>query len=137
MPFPQRLKKFRDDKQFHKFVQVFKQLHMNIPFADALAQIHAYSKFLKEIMSNKRKLEDFETIALTEETSALIQNKLPQMLKDPGSFSIPCTIGEINFTRALCDLGASVSLMPLSVSNKLGLKDLQPTNVILQLADSP
>ena len=94
VPFPQRLRKFKEDSQFRKFVQVFKQLHINIPFADALAQIPAYSKFLKEIMANKRRLENFETIPLTEETSALIQNKLPQKLKDPGSFSIPCNIGE-------------------------------------------
>ena len=65
----------------------------------------------------------------------MIQNKLPQKLKDLGSFSIPCTIGELNFSDGLCNLGASVSLMPLFVARKLGLKKLEPTNVILQLAD--
>ncbi|KAJ4961447.1 hypothetical protein NE237_021357 [Protea cynaroides] len=73
--------------------------------SDALAQIPAYAKFLKEIMSNKWKLEDYETIALTDECSAVIQNKLPPKLRDPWSFSIPCTIGEVDFSRALCDLG--------------------------------
>ncbi|XP_038973113.1 uncharacterized protein LOC120105094 [Phoenix dactylifera] len=135
IPFPQRLKQNKIDQQFEKFLKVFRQLHINIPFADALAQIPAYTKFLKEIMSKKRKLEDFETIALTEECSAIIQNKLPPKLRDPGSFSIPCTIGDVDFSRALCDLGASVLLMPLSVSRKLGLKELKPTTISLQLAD--
>ncbi|KAJ4963679.1 hypothetical protein NE237_023618 [Protea cynaroides] len=104
IPFPQKLKQNKIDKQFEKFLEKFKQLHINIPFADALAQIPTYAKFLKEIMSNKRKLEDYETIALTEECSAVIQNKLPPKLRDPGSFLIPCTIGEVDFSRALCDL---------------------------------
>ncbi|XP_052209202.1 uncharacterized protein LOC127812718 [Diospyros lotus] len=131
IPFPQRLKQNKVDKQFEKFLEVFKQLRINIPFADALAQIPAYVQFLKEIMSNKRKLEDYKTIALTEECSAVIQKKLPQKLRDPESFSIPCTIGDIDFSKTLCDLGVSVSLMPLSVCKKLGLKEIQPTTISL------
>ncbi|KAJ9183983.1 hypothetical protein P3X46_007774 [Hevea brasiliensis] len=95
----------------------------------------SYAKFLKEILSNKRKLEDDETVALTEECSAILQRKLPPKLKDPGSFSIPCHIGESCSTKALCDLGASVSLMPLSIYKKLNMGDLKPTHISLQLAD--
>ncbi|KAJ9167256.1 hypothetical protein P3X46_021920 [Hevea brasiliensis] len=95
----------------------------------------SYAKFLKEILSNKRKLEDDETVALTEECSAILQRKLPPKLKDPGSFSIPCHIGESCSTKALCDLGASVSLMPLSIYEKLNMGDLKPTHISLQLAD--
>ncbi|XP_052186815.1 uncharacterized protein LOC127797704 [Diospyros lotus] len=135
IPFPQRLKQSKIDKQFENFLEVFKQLHINIPFVDALAQIPAYAKFLKEIMLNKRKLEDYKTIALTEECSAVIQKKLPPKLRDPGSFSIPCTIDDIDFSKALCDLGASVSLMPLFVCRKLGLEEIQPTTIYLQLVD--
>ncbi|XP_071928189.1 uncharacterized protein [Coffea arabica] len=97
--------------------------------------IPSYAKFLKEIMTRKRKLEDCETIALTEECSAIIQNKLPSKLKDPGSFSIPCTIGNVDFSKALCDFGASVSLIPLTVARQLGLHELKRTNITLQLAD--
>ncbi|XP_071928164.1 uncharacterized protein [Coffea arabica] len=97
--------------------------------------IPSYAKFLKKIMTRKRKLEDCETIALTEECSAIIQNKLPPKLKDPGSFSIPCTIGNVDFSKALCDLGASVSLIPLTVARQLGLHELKRTNITLQLAD--
>ncbi|KAJ9187471.1 hypothetical protein P3X46_002926 [Hevea brasiliensis] len=61
----------------------------------------SYAKFLKDILSKKRKLEDHETVMLTEECSAIIQNKLPSKLKDPKSFIIPCNIGNVEFTGAL------------------------------------
>ncbi|XP_075486390.1 uncharacterized protein LOC142526001 [Primulina tabacum] len=88
-----------------------------------------------DILANKRKLEDHMTVSLTENCSALVQNKIPPKLKDPGSFSIPCTIGDFVFHKALCDLGASINLMPLSVFRKLGLGEPKPTRMSLQLAD--
>ncbi|XP_062103615.1 uncharacterized protein LOC133814703 [Humulus lupulus] len=90
---------------------------------------------MKEILSKKRRLEDFETVALIQECSAIIQRKLPQKLQDPGSFTIPCTIGKFECKHALCDLGASINLMPLSVFRKLGLGEAKPTTITLQLAD--
>ena len=135
VPYPQRLKKHKLDKQFTKFMEVFKKLHINIPFADALEQMPSYVKFMKDILSQKRRLADFETVNLTEECSAILQRKLPQKLKDPGSFTIPCTIGNAIFERALCDLGASINLMPLSIFKRLGLGKARPTTVTLQLAD--
>ena len=92
MPYPQRLKSKNLDKQFARFLKVFKKLHINIPFAEALEQMPSYVKFMKDIQSKKRKLENFEMVALTEESSAILQKKLPSKLKDPRSFSIPCTI---------------------------------------------
>ncbi|PON43697.1 hypothetical protein TorRG33x02_333160, partial [Trema orientale] len=135
LPFPQRFYKHNMDKQFSKFLDVFKKLHINITFAEMLAQSPNYVKFLKEILSNKRKLEEYETVALTEECSAILQKKLPPKLKDPGSFNIPCTIGNSFFDKALCDLGASINLMPLSVYKKLVLGEVKPTTVSLQLSD--
>ena len=73
-------------------------------------------------------------IALTEKCT-IIQNKLPQKLKDLGSFSIPYTIGNIKFSKALCDLGTSVSLIPLTVTRQLGLHELKRTNITLKLVD--
>ena len=135
VPYPQRLKKHKLDKQFTKFMDVFKKLHINIPFADALEKMPSYVKFMKDILSQKRRLADFETVNLTEECSAILQRKLPQKLKDPGSFTIPCTIGNAIFERALCDLGANINLMPLSIFKRLGLGVARPTTVTLQLAD--
>ncbi|XP_061338968.1 uncharacterized protein LOC133285716 [Gastrolobium bilobum] len=94
-----------------------------------------YAKFMKDLLSKKRKLKDGETVALTEECSALIQNKLPPNLKDPGSFSILIAIGDVEVRKALYDLGASINLMPLSVCRALGINKLKTTNVILHLAD--
>ena len=72
IPYPQCLKKHKLDKQFTKFMEVFKKLHFNIPFADALEQMLSYVKFMKDILSQKRRLADFETINLTEECSAIL-----------------------------------------------------------------
>ena len=70
--YPQRLKKNKLDMQFTKFMEVFKKLHINIPFDDALEQIPSYVKFMKDRLSKKRKLLDFETVNLTEECSAIL-----------------------------------------------------------------
>ncbi|XP_021648954.2 uncharacterized protein LOC110641518 [Hevea brasiliensis] len=95
----------------------------------------SYAKFLKDILSKKRRLEDYEIVTLTEECSVILQNKLPPKLKDPGSFSIPYLICNMNIDKALCDLGASVSLMPLSICKKLDVGELKPTTISLQLAN--
>ncbi|XP_050876705.1 uncharacterized protein LOC127080429 [Lathyrus oleraceus] len=95
----------------------------------------SYAKFLKETLSNKKKLEDDETVALTAECSAIIQNNMRMKLKDPGSFFIPYVIGKFVTDKALCDLGASVSPIPLSICEKLNLGDLIPTRLSLQLTD--
>ncbi|XP_073045832.1 uncharacterized protein [Primulina eburnea] len=133
--FPKRAKQLQLDTQFSKFLEIFKKLHINIPFAEALAQMPSYAKFLQEILSNKRKLVDFETLKLSEEFSAILLNKLPPKAKDPGSFSIPCTIGTSFFGKSLCDLGASINLMPYSCFEKLGIGEVRPTTISLQLAD--
>ncbi|KAK4383169.1 hypothetical protein Sango_2803400 [Sesamum angolense] len=62
------------------------------------------AKFLKEVLSNKRKWEGGETVKLNEECSTILQNKLPPKLKDPWSFSFPYTIGNNDFDKSLCDL---------------------------------
>ncbi|XP_027361379.1 uncharacterized protein LOC113869313 [Abrus precatorius] len=95
----------------------------------------SYAKFMKELLSKKRKLENDKTVPLTEECSAILQRKLPQKLKDPGSFSIPCSIGSCTIGKALCDLGASINLMPLAIMKRLGIEEVKPTSITLQLAD--
>ncbi|XP_055959793.1 uncharacterized protein LOC130014857 [Mercurialis annua] len=136
LPYLQRMKKVEDDKNFSKFLDMFRKIHINIPLTEAISQMPKYAKYLKEIISNKRKFDDVGTVTLTEECSALIQNKPPQKAKDPGSFTIPCIIGETEFGKVLCDLGASINLMPLSICRKLGMvKEMMNTTVSLQLAD--
>ena len=134
LPFPERQIQ-HPDKEFSNFFKILKNLHINIPFVDAITQMPRYAKFLKEILTNKKKLKEHERINLNEECSAILQNKLPQKLKDPGSFTIPCIIGDCSFDKVLCDLGASINLMPFSIFRKLGLGEPKPTTITLQLAD--
>ena len=114
---------------------MFKKLHINIQFTDALEHMPSYVKFMKEILSNKRRLSDFETVNLTEECSAILQRKLPPKLKVPDSFTIPCIIGNYIFENSLFDMGASINLIPLCIFRPLGLGEARPTTVTLQLAD--
>nr|ACY01934.1 hypothetical protein [Beta vulgaris] len=135
VPFPTRLSRNKLDHQLGKFMEVVKNLQVTVPFTELITQVPAYAKFLKEILTRKRAFNAVETVAFTEECSALLQNQSPPKLKDPGSFSIPCNIGTIFIDKALCDLGASVSVMPLTVCKKLDMGDLKCTNITLQMAD--
>ncbi|XP_062104133.1 uncharacterized protein LOC133815293 [Humulus lupulus] len=134
VPYPQRLRKTTLDKQFSKILEVFKKPHINIPFVEALEKMPSYVKFMKEILSKKRKMEDYEIVAFTEECSAILQRRLLQKFRDPGRFTIPWTIGKFECKHTLCDLGASINLISLSVFRRLGLGEARPTIVTLQLA---
>ncbi|CAJ2636002.1 unnamed protein product [Trifolium pratense] len=94
-----------------------------------------YAKFMKDLLSGKRKLRDDENVALSEECSTILQRKLPPKLKDPGSFTILCSNGKVKVERALCDLGASINLMHLSMVRKLDCGEPKPTKMTLTLAD--
>jgi hypothetical protein len=134
LPFPRRQRKPSVDEQFGKFVEVIRKLYVNIPLLDAM-QVPTYAKYLKYILHNKRPLPTTEVVQMTEECSAAILNQLPEKKCDPGHPTIPCSIGHQHFTHALCDLGASVSVMPKVVYDKLNFHALTPTGLSLQLAD--
>ncbi|GJT07340.1 DNA-directed DNA polymerase [Tanacetum coccineum] len=111
------------------------QLHINLPFIEALAQMPKYAKFLKSLLTNKARLEEACKIIMNERCSAVLLNKLPSKEKDPGSFTIPCDIGQLHIDNALADLGASISLMPYTMYKKLGLGEPKATRMSLELAD--
>ncbi|XP_076926597.1 uncharacterized protein LOC143589840 [Bidens hawaiensis] len=115
IPYPGCLKKQKMEEQYGKFLELFKHLHINLPFLDALKEMPKYAKFLKEFLSNKKKLEELSCVTLNDECSAVLQNKLPKKMTDPGSFTIPCLIGSLSVSNALTDLGASINLIPYSV----------------------
>ncbi|XP_016173123.1 uncharacterized protein LOC107615586 [Arachis ipaensis] len=94
-----------------------------------------YAKFLKELINKKRSWNKKETVILTQECSAVIQKGIPPKCKDTGSFLISCTIGNITLERALCDLGANINLMPLSMMKKLAIEEVRSTRMSLQMAD--
>ncbi|XP_070032206.1 uncharacterized protein [Nicotiana tomentosiformis] len=97
----------------------------------------SYAKFLKEILTKKRKVEETSVVRLTEHCSVILQNKLPQKCGDPGSFTIPCSLGTINFDKSLCDSGASINLIPLSIYKKLEkeIGEIRSEPISLQLVD--
>ncbi|XP_061375238.1 uncharacterized protein LOC133317394, partial [Gastrolobium bilobum] len=135
VPYPQRLKQEVQKQQYTKFLDIFKKLQVNILFAEALENMPKYARFMKDLLSRKRKLRECETVNLTEECNAISENKLPTKVKDPGSFNIPCIIGKMEVDNVLCDLGASINVMPLSMMKKLGITKVKPTKTIVQLAD--
>ena len=106
-----------------------------MPLLDAM-QVPTYARYLKDILNNKRPLPSTAVVKLTEECSAAILNNPPEKKDDPGCPTIDCTIGAQYFDHALCDLGASVSVMPKTVFDQLNYTTLAPTQMRLQLADS-
>ena len=119
IPYPQTLLKAMDEHKYGKFLETLKKFYINIPFLEIIINMPSYAKFLKDLLSNKRKLLENATTALIEEYCAIIQNNLPSELSDPGSFSIPYSVGDMTISRVLCDLGASMSLMPYFICKKL------------------
>ncbi|GKB55138.1 reverse transcriptase domain-containing protein [Tanacetum coccineum] len=93
-----------------------------------------YGKFLKELICNKHKIEQISAAFLSDESSAMIQNKVSPRLGDPGSFLIPCNFKTFS-CNALSDLGASINLMPYSLYAKLSIETLKPTKMSVILAD--
>jgi hypothetical protein len=113
LPFPHRNRRIQTDEQFDKFIEVIQKLYINIPLLDAI-QVPTYAKYLRDILNKKRPLPTTEVIKLTKECSATIFNISPTKKKDPRCPTIDCSIEDQHFHNALCDLGASVSVMPRS-----------------------
>ncbi|KAL4308842.1 hypothetical protein GQ457_01G018300 [Hibiscus cannabinus] len=111
------------------------KVHINLLLVEAIEQMSNCAKFLKDIVSKRTRLSEFEIVAMTEGCMAMLHNRLPPKLKDPDSFTIPCAIDNHYVGKALCDLGASINLMPKSVFERLGIGKARPTTVMLQLAD--
>ncbi|GJR94312.1 reverse transcriptase domain-containing protein [Tanacetum coccineum] len=135
IPHPQRLRKEKMEAQYGKFLDVIRAIRINVPIIDVFARMPNYGKFLKELISNKHKIEQISAAFLSDESSAMIQNKVSPKLGDLGSFLIPCNFNKTFSCNALADLGASINLMPYSLYAKLSLENLKPTKMSVRLAD--
>ena len=133
-PFPMCLKKRDHEKGLAEFLDHLRKLSITIPFTDALANIPSYAKHLKDLLSNKSKVK-LKDVMSTEVVNVMMDGELPPKLKDQGAFNIPCRIGDEFEGQALCDLGASINLMPLSTFQKLSLGELKRTLMKISLAD--
>ncbi|GJX29346.1 reverse transcriptase domain-containing protein, partial [Tanacetum coccineum] len=137
--YPSRINKEKlrekDDLLALKFMEIFRNLHFELSFADALLHMPKFSPMFRKLLNNKDKIIDLIKTPVNENCSAVILKKFPEKLGDPGRFLIPCDFSEMDECLALADLGASINLMPLSVWEKLNLPDLTKTRMILELAD--
>ncbi|GJV68226.1 hypothetical protein Tco_1483735 [Tanacetum coccineum] len=119
IPFPSRRNDERRcekaNDQIEKFYEIFRDLSFEISFTDALTLMQKFASTLKTLIRNKEKLSEMARTSLNENCSAVILNKLPKKLGDPGQFLIPYEFSGINTCNALADLGASINLMPYSV----------------------
>ncbi|XP_070005558.1 uncharacterized protein [Nicotiana sylvestris] len=112
---------------------MMKSLSINVPLVEALEKMPGYTKFMKDLVTKKRSM-DYETIKMTHRVSAIVHSMAPK-LEDPDTFTISRTIGSAKFAKALCDLGASINLMPYSVFKTLGIGQPRATSMRLQMAD--
>ncbi|XP_049364570.1 uncharacterized protein LOC125829387 [Solanum verrucosum] len=125
-----------EDEKFKKNLSVFNNLSINLPLVEALSEMPGYAKFMKELVTKKRSL-DYETIEVPHSCSAIITNESITKREDPGACTIPCTICMLQFAKALCDLGASINLMPYLIYKQLGLGKAKATTMRLLMADRP
>ncbi|GJU43022.1 reverse transcriptase domain-containing protein [Tanacetum coccineum] len=139
IPYPSRRnderRREKANDQIEKFYEIFKDLSFEISLTDALILMPKFASTLKALIGNKEKLSEMARTPLNEHCSTVILNKLPEKLRDPGKFLIPCDFPGMDECIALADLGASINLMPLSVWKKLSLPELTPTSMTLELAD--
>nr|GEW37717.1 reverse transcriptase domain-containing protein [Tanacetum cinerariifolium] len=139
IPYPSRRdnEKRRDqaNEQIEKFYEIFKDMSFEISFTDALILMPKFASTLKALIGNKEKLSEMARTPMNEHCSAVILNKLPRKLGDPGKFLIPCEFPKMDECLALEDLGASINLMPFSVWEALSLPKLTLTCMTLELAD--
>ncbi|GJV75893.1 reverse transcriptase domain-containing protein [Tanacetum coccineum] len=139
LPYPSRANKEKlrekDDLLASKFMEIFRNLHFELSFADALLHMPKFAPMFRKLLNDKDKMIELTKTPVNENCSAVILKKFPEKLGDPGRFLIPCDFPEMNECLALADLGASINLMPLSIWKELSLPALTKTRMILELAD--
>ncbi|KAM2258193.1 hypothetical protein ACFX1S_003297 [Malus domestica] len=135
VPFPSRFLQSKNEEEEKDVLETFRKVQVNIPLLDAIKQIPKYAKFLKKLCTTRKRIREKEVVHVSENVSAMLQRKLPPKCKDPGSFTIPCVIGNTRFEHAMLDLGASINVMPYSVYASMNLGKLKNDGVIIQLAD--
>ncbi|CAM8996318.1 unnamed protein product [Rhodiola kirilowii] len=114
---------------------LFSKVEINIPLLEAIKQIPRYAKFLKELCTNKRRGPRVDQELMSRNVSAVIQRKVPPKCGDPGTYTIPCTIGNIRIENCMLDLGASINVLPYSIYSCLRIGPLEPAGLTIQLAD--
>ncbi|XP_058784190.1 uncharacterized protein LOC131658959 [Vicia villosa] len=134
LPYPHAPSKNDHARKDARFMEIFKQLQINIPFSEAIAQMPKYAKFMKDILTKKKRPEEEEVVVLDAQCSAIV-SRLPQKARDPGRVTLLVTMGNQHIGNGLIDLGSSINLIPLSIVKRLGNIETKSTRMTLQLAD--
>ncbi|RDY00179.1 hypothetical protein CR513_16671, partial [Mucuna pruriens] len=142
LPFPSRTLSARKPESDEELLKMFRKVEINIPLLDAIKQVPKYAKFLKELCVHKRRKikgskENGGVVSTLTKNEAITADAptLPKKCRDPGIFSVPCTIGECTFADAMLDLGASINVMPASIYRSLNFCHLEPIGMTIQLAN--
>ncbi|XP_025652400.1 uncharacterized protein [Arachis hypogaea] len=135
IPFPTLARKAKKRMEVNPtMVKMFKKVEVTIPLFDAIHQVPKYAKFLKDLCMNKDRIHELETIPLGSSISALM-GSIPEKCVDPGPCLVSCVIYGVQFIDCMCDLGACVSIMPLSIYHLLKLPPLKRSAARFVLAD--
>ncbi|XP_071901044.1 uncharacterized protein [Coffea arabica] len=134
-PYLIQLAKAKKEESEKDILDTFRKVEINIPLLEAIRQLPKYAKLLKGLCTNRNKLNLQDKVRVGENVSTVLQRKLPQKCKDPGMFTIPCTIGQKRIERGMLDLGISINIMLLSIFKALNLEPLKEIRVVIQLAD--
>ncbi|XP_024005011.1 uncharacterized protein LOC112082144 [Eutrema salsugineum] len=134
VPYPRNPRKSKQELDNARCNALMEKLVIEIPLVDAVKIAPTLRHYVKRMVTNNLSHEQ-GVMMISEQVSAVIQNKIPEKLSDPGSFVLDCSIFSERFKRSLSDLGSSVNLMPYSVAVNLGMTDFKPTKISLILAD--
>ncbi|CAM8886838.1 unnamed protein product [Rhodiola kirilowii] len=135
LPFPVPARAPKQHVTDKDVFELFSKVEINIPLLEAIKQIPRYAKFLKELCTNRRRSARYVQELMSRNVSAVIQRKVPPKCGDPGTYTIPCTIGNIRIENCMLDLGASINVLPFSIYSCLGIGPLEPTGLTIQLTD--
>ncbi|KAL4299957.1 uncharacterized protein [Arachis hypogaea] len=135
IPFPTIAKKTKKHEELNpNIVQIFKSVEVTIPLFDAIHQVPKYAKFLKDVCTHKEKIGGLGMNLLGNSVSSMMDD-FPEKYSDPGPCLVSCMIGEIQLKDCMCDLGSCVSILPLSIYEKLNLAPLRRSGARFVLAD--
>ncbi|CAM8880511.1 unnamed protein product [Rhodiola kirilowii] len=135
LPFPVPARVPKQHVMDEDVFELFSKVEINIPLLEAIKRIPRYAKFLKELCTNRRRSTRYDQELMSRNVSAVIQQKVPPKCGDPGTYTIPCTIGNIRIETCMLDLGASINVLPFSIYSCLRIGQLEPTGLTIQLAD--
>ncbi|CAM8962793.1 unnamed protein product [Rhodiola kirilowii] len=135
LPFPVQVRAPKKYVMDREVWELFSKVEINIPLLEAIKQIPRYSKFLKELCTNRQRGTQPDQELMSRNVSAVIQRKVPPKCGDPGTYTIPCTIGNIRIENCMLDLGASINVLPYSIYSCFRIGPLEPAGLTVQLAD--